>query len=292
MRRVSTLAAVALVLPLAACGGGSEEAPTQPEDTAVLLGQSTPGLTAKPFAPGVVTTDDLEISGTFAPGMQEFYFTRQSPGTQPTTYVVRYEDGAWQEPVPIDEDVGSFSPDGNTIFLGNEVRQRTDSGWSESKSLGPEFEDFPIMRLTVSDAGTYVFDVREEIGTLRYSRLVDGERQEPQPFNDDINSGRWTAHPFIAPDESYLIWDSEREGGYGETDLYISFRQEDGSWGPAINMGAEINSEYEDGGGTVTPDGKYFFFGRVNLSDEGISESEANIYWIDARLIEELRSQQ
>jgi len=38
---------------------------------------------------------------------------------------------------------------------------------------------------------------------------------------------------FIAADESYLILDSEREGDYGESNLFISFRQEDGSWGAA-----------------------------------------------------------
>ena len=56
--------------------------------------------------------------------------------------------------------------------------------------------------------------------------------------------GEWKAHPFIAPDESYLIWDDEREGGYGDNDLYISFRQQDGSWGAAINLGDKINTEF------------------------------------------------
>ena len=81
-------------------------------------------------------------------------------------------------------------------------------------------------------------------------------------FGEHINSGRFTAHPYIAPDESYLIWDSVRENGYGSADLYISFRHIDGSWGPAINMGKDINSELEDAYGSITPDGKYFFFSQ------------------------------
>lgn len=100
-----------------------------------------------------------------------------------------------------------------------------------------------------------------------------------------VNSGEWTAHPFIAPDESYLIWDSEREGGFGASDLYISFRQENGSWGPAINMGKEVNSSGWDAYATVTPDGKYMLFNR------GMNEDNTNvdIYWIDAKIIEQLR---
>ena len=100
-----------------------------------------------------------------------------------------------------------------------------------------------------------------------------------------VNAGEWTAHPFVAPDESYLIWDSEREGGFGKSDLYISFRQEDGSWGPAINMGASVNSEKWDAFASVTPDGKYILFNRGVDPDN----SNVDIYWIDANIIEMLR---
>jgi hypothetical protein len=94
-----------------------------------------------------------------------------------------------------------------------------------------------------------------------------------------------TAHPFIAPDESYLIWDSKREGGYGDTDLYISFRQKDGSWGPAINMGANVNSDKWDAYASVTPDGKYILFNRrIDNNTDNV-----DIYWVDARIIETLR---
>ena len=63
--------------------------------------------------------------------------------------------------------------------------------------------------------------------------MVPGNSRDPFRSDKrfDLIIMTWTAHPFIAPDESYLIWDSEREGGFGESDLYISFRQDDGSWG-------------------------------------------------------------
>ena len=247
------------------------------------LGEPSPGMTPKRFAPGLVSTDNLEIGGVFSPNMEEFYFIRQIPDEEVESKVIRYLDGEWQAAVPAD-DVGFISPSGERMYLGNEFRERTPSGWSEKKSLGPPFDAIPIMRLTSSASGTYVFDERDEIGTLRYSRIVDGLREAPKPFNEDINSGKWTAHPYIAVDESYLIWDSERSGGYGSTDLYISFRQEDGSWGPAINMGEDINSPYEDGGGRLSPDGKYFFFDRINLD-----ELVADIYWVEAEIIETLR---
>ncbi len=117
------------------------------------------------------------------------------------------------------------------------------------------------------------------------SQLINGKREEPKPLNKEINAGKWTAHPFIAPDESYLIWDSERDGGYGGTDLYISYRQKDGSWGPAINMGDKVNSDKADFYASVTPDGKYILFNRT------VSKKPLNIdiYWVDAQIIETLR---
>lgn len=254
------------------------------------LGQKPPGLTAEVFAPDIISTENhLEIEGVFSPDMKEFYFTRQVKGEVPKTHVIQYKNDSW-EVLSVAPRTGEvfISTDGNTMYLGNEYKERTDSGWSAQKSLGPLFEKIPIMRLTVSTTDTYVFDERDETGTLRYSRLLNGKREEPKTFNKEINKGKWIGHPFIAPDESYLIWDSEREGGYGASDLYISFRQKDGSWGPAINMGEDINTEYEDAYGSVTSDGKYFFFHTVHLNGESFAESHANIFWVDARVIENL----
>jgi len=75
----------------------------------------------------------------------------------------------------------------------------------------------------------------------------------------------------------------ERDGGYGGSDMYISFRQRDGSWGAAINFGDKINTDAEDGGGYVTPDGKYLFYCRR------CSPPDFEIMWVDAQIIETLR---
>ena len=141
------------------------------------------------------------------------------------------------------------------------------------------------MRLTASSKGTYVFD---EVGTdgdgvIRYSRLIDGKREEPRPLSKEINTGTWNAHPFIAPDESYIMWDGRRDSGYGDSDIYISFRQQDGSWGEAVNLGDNINTDAWEASPSVTPDGKYLFFHRQ------ISSDNLDIYWVDTQIIEDLR---
>ena len=280
---------IGLLLVCLATGCTSPSQTDSSDIKAPYLGQKPPSLKAELFAPGIVSTNELEIEGVFAPNMKEFYHVRQRDGEKPKIHVIRYENGAWQESVEEPRSGEVFiSTDGNTMYLGNKYKERTVTGWSEEKSLGPMFEQIPIMRLTASVAGTYVFDEREEIGTIRYSRLVDGKREKPKAFGKEINTGKWTGHPFIAPDESYLIWDSERDGGYGGVDLYISFRQEDGAWGPAVNMGKDINTELDDAYGSVTSDGKYLFFHTVKVG-ETASEWQANIFWVDAEVIENLR---
>ncbi|NOY73539.1 MAG: hypothetical protein GXP14_14425 [Gammaproteobacteria bacterium] len=247
------------------------------------IGQNPPSLTPEVFAPGIVSKEHQDWTGRFTPDMKEYYFTRNiKKSRKSTTFVLKSENNRWHKTVLGPRMGGSISPDGKTMHSGNKYRERTDNGWSELKSLGSPFEDIPIMVLTASTNGTYVFDEREEIGTIRYSRLIDGNREAPKAFDKKINSGKWTAHPFIAPDESYMIWDSEREGGYGDSDLYISFRQRDGSWGAAINLGDKINTEGPDTGGVVSPDGKYFFFNRK------ISSEDSDVYWVDAQILETL----
>jgi hypothetical protein len=253
------------------------------------LGQEPPGMVAEPFAPGIISRDGWELEGVFAPGMEEFYFTTiAGEDSRPTVIGFRQENEIWTKYLEFTrEGEVAFSPDGERMHMAEGFRDRIGDGWSERKSLGPMFdrEDWGIMRLSASAKGTYVFDDYKSKDVIRISTIESGERQPPRLMGPAINTGTFTAHPFIAPDESYLIWDSEREGGHGDSDLYISFRLSDGSWGPAINMGAGVNSEKWDAYASVTPDGKFMLFNRGVDPDN----NNVDIYWVDARIIETLR---
>ena len=172
------------------------------------------------------------------------------------------------------------------MHMAKGYKDRIGDGWSERKSLGPMFDrkDWGIMRLSASTKGTYVFDDYKSNDVIRISTLKDGKRQVPERMDPVVNTGKWTAHPFIAPDESYLIWDSEREGGNGGSDLYIRFRKKDGSWGPALNLGDKVNSDKNEFYASVTSDGKYILFNR-GIDDKG----NIDIYWVSAQIIETLR---
>lgn len=288
-KNIIKISALVLAVVLNACK--TENSNTQGSDVSPIentyLGQKPPGLTPQLFAPDIIQTAHREAEAAITPDLKEFYFRRRGGKYENNTLVViQYKDNQWVESVvPPRAGEPFISPDGKILHLGNKYRERIDTGWSEVKSLGPMFdrEDWGIMRLTASAKGTYVFDDYKSNDVIRISMIKDGIREEPKLLDKEINSGKWTAHPFIAPDESYLIWDSEKDSGYGNSDLYISFRQKDGSWGRAINLGDKINTEFSEAYGSMSPDGKYFFFHRGYGGDTG------DIFWVDAQVIERLK---
>lgn len=256
------------------------------------LGQEPPGTTAKPFAPNLITTSRFEVTGVFTPDLQEFYYIRGDMNNKNQEFVVfKNLDNQWHESV-ISKRVGTplFSPDGKTMHLGTRYMQRNGNNWSEIKHLDSPVKDVPIMRLSASSKGTYFFDEfkTDFTGDILYSRLINGKHETPKLLNNKINTGK-SFHPFVAPDESYLIFDSTREGGHGDSDLYISYRQPDDSWGEPINLGDKINSKNWEAVASVTPDGKYLFFNRRISRGKDDNLPNVDIYWVDAQFIEELR---
>ncbi len=79
--------------------------------------------------------------------------------------------------------------------------------------------------------------------------------------------------PLIAPDESFLVFPSDRPGGLGEADLYISHNI-NGQWQQPVAMGHGINTKRYEYCPYLTPDGKYFFF-----------SSEYQVKWISADVL-------
>ena len=275
-----------LLAPAVAYAHDETEQVAPPELVGPYLGQEPPGTTPEPFAPGIVTTEEWEYGGVFSPSMNEFYVFKDDEDEKTWQHVYRNQDGQWRESVLWPrQGTPTISPDGKTMYLGRRYKLRTEVGWSETRSLGEAFEDIRIMRLTASAEGTFYFDEAgsDGDGQIRYSRLVNGEREAPRLASDEINVGTWLAHPFIAPDESYLLFDGRREGGFGGSDIYVSFRQDDGSWGVAINLGNKINTASWDAAASVTPDGRYMFFHR------DVGEGNVDIFWVDAQVIEDAR---
>jgi hypothetical protein len=137
-----------------------------------------------------------------------------------------------------------------------------------------EVEDFLVKKGAYKD-GTIYFKI---ITDLYRVRNVDGKYTKREKL-DEINTEAFEIGPYIAPDESFIIFESDRPGGKGEIDLYICFRNPDDSWSEAINLGNTINTEDSERFPGISPDGKFFFYlGHTR-----------DIYWVDAKIIRALK---
>ena len=124
------------------------------------------------------------------------------------------------------------------------------------------------------------------------AELRDGRYATREKLGFGINSGSTDGMPFIAPDESYLIFTSFRPGSIGMSDLFVTFRRADGTWTAPKNMGPKVNTAAKEGYPYVTVDGRYFFFysNKVSvLNKHRVPDGPGNVYWIDAKIIQELK---
>lgn len=164
--------------------------------------------------------------------------------------------------------------------------QKTESGWEN-----PEFLIASGMRATSThDGSIYTTDIsdygkegKDQATIAKYFYSDSGYQRATDP-GGGVNTESREGHPFIAPDESCIIFDSRRPGGKGKSDLYICFRDDNGNWGRAFNFEL-LNTADSDWFPTVSPDGKYLFFTR-NITGKG------DIYWVDAKVIENLKPEE
>ncbi len=83
---------------------------------------------------------------------------------------------------------------------------------------------------------------------------------EPKNLGKNINSDYWDSAPSIAPDNQALYFSSNRPGGYGGIDIYVSYKNEKGFWEEAMNMGPTINTAGDEQAPFIHADNKTLYF--------------------------------
>ena len=146
----------------------------------------------------------------------------------------------------------------NGIPYGIYMSERTSKGWSEAKYVGDG------MYVTSSQNGD-VF-----VSGLRKVQFENEQFKSLDPLLDVDNKPIRGEHPCIAPDGSYILYDE-----FGRH-LYVRFKQASGNWSKPIDL-AKHGIEASAGIASISPDGKYLFFGN-----------NGSIYWVSTKLIEDL----
>jgi hypothetical protein len=261
-------------------------------------GEQKPGSKPLVFARGIISsTDASEMGCSMAPNGTEFYFVREHADENvdaPVIWVSREVDGEWAVPEMVsftgeNSDFSPFVTYDNEYMLfyrmapsgvvsdverGTWISERTAEGWAEPEFLVDRY------CVTTADFRLFYFGFEEgdvegrDIGCMT---LENSEFSTGVVLEGDANSPEWDAHPYISPDHTYLMFDSDRPGGFGGADMYISFLQEDSTWSEAENLGEEINA-VNGHMPSISPDGKYLFF-----------SAEGDIWWVSLEGIEKTR---
>jgi Tol biopolymer transport system component len=312
-----------------------------------LLDLAPPGASREVFAPGIVSTIAQESGLTVSPDGRDIVFSVGLPGIN-TILLVSRENDHWGEPrvAPFsgryDDWEPVFSPSGHRLYFVSTrpattpgglpddrnlwYVERTDAGWGEPVDVGPPVNapDLPEGYASVTRDGVLYFfrysDEAENLTEIYRSDCRDDRCSEPVEVGSAINTPFHDWDPFIAPDESYLIFSSPgRPDSLGRADLYISFQSPAGTWTDAVNMGPEVNGPGTEICPFVSADGKYLFFEAASQPRSSapasspppsrpadgapityemimematqLGESPMQSYWIDAGIIEQLRRQ-
>lgn len=292
-----------LIVTIAAGNLQEEKFPVLKGD---YLGQKPPGINPEIFAPGIVSTRRSEFNAAFSPDGKELYFSINIPNGPETMLFMRQENNQWSPPrspafISKQNDCDPFfSFDGSRLyFISTRPKpnnpsskdwdiwyvERKDSGWSEPINIGPPVNSaHDEYYVSLTNDGTIYFasDRKGGLGShdIYRCQYTNGRYDQPENLGRSINTKYLEHDPFIAPDESFIVFTSvSRPQGFGSGDLYISFRRKDKTWTDAKNLGQSFNTHGYDYCPMISPDGKYFFFTR-----------QGDIYWVSMTAIMELKS--
>ncbi|MEI6886134.1 MAG: T9SS type A sorting domain-containing protein [Bacteroidota bacterium] len=277
-------------------GVAAPEKPDSPAVSGPYFGQPAPGLTPVRFAASMMPAGAWGIS--FTPDGKECFVTQNTGGTN-TLYTSREIQNSWTvfSVAPFSGvymDMESFiTPDGQRVYFGSMrprsgcpggqlyqwYAEKTDSGWSQPKPMDPPLYTESMMFPSVSGNKSMYYTSFDNLGQwISVSRYENGHYLPPEKLSDSINYTWAPAHPFIAQDESYLVFDVLTDSANGARDMYISFRKPGGSWTKAVNMGTMFNNATYSMCPYVSSDRKYFFFYK-----------DLYIMWMDASYIDQIR---
>ncbi len=142
-------------------------------------------------------------------------------------YVTYFKDGAW-------------SVADNTFRINTDNHDAT-AGISS---------DGQILYVYKSSAGNKIFECT----------VNNGIYTDPEKLPGVINDGLITSSASLSFDRSTLFYTSNRDGGYGGKDIYYTKKDSKDRWTDAVNIGAAINTPFDEESVFISTDGKTLYF--------------------------------
>ncbi|MBI5218495.1 MAG: OmpA family protein [Bacteroidia bacterium] len=158
---------------------------------------------------------------------------------------------------------GNFYED---IYICNKEK---DGAWAKAQNISSNINtDAHEASCGLSVDGAELFVYRGD-GDIYSSKLIGNDWSAPQSLGSFVNSKYTEKGASMSANGNFLFFASDRPGGYGGFDIYMSKKLPNGQWGQAYNLGPNVNTEFDEIGPFFHPDASTLFFASEGHSTMG-----------------------
>ncbi len=158
---------------------------------------------------------------------------------------------------------GGIDPSINEPFEDIYISTKKNNKWTPALNMGSPINtnDHDANSGLSADGQKFLIYIGTNQGDLFESELKGEQWSRPEHMNKNINTPYHESSACYSPDGKAVYFVSDKpEGSYGDRDIYISYKDEKGRWGKAVNLGPTINTQYGEEGVFIHPDGKTMYF--------------------------------
>lgn len=155
-------------------------------------------------------------------------------------YISKVENGIYSKANPLGENI-------NTVYGNEEVIGLSANG------------DIMLLML----------DNKNSSGDLFLTNKMGESFEKPVKLDESINSKDYEISASISRDGNVIYFASNRKGGLGGTDIYVSRKLPIGGWGPPQNLGPDINTEFDEDFPNISADGRILYFSSKGHTSMG-----------------------
>jgi hypothetical protein len=153
------------------------------------------------------------------------------------------------------------------------ISKKVNGIWTDPQSIGTNINTRghdACIALSADGQKLFIFkSTKKDRGDIYMSTLTGTEWSKPVNLGKNINTNYWEGSVCLSADEKTLYFASERPGGFGGRDLYVTTRLPNGEWGKPVNLGPKINTPYNDDAPFLHADGKTLFFSSEGHNSMG-----------------------
>ncbi|MBN2861764.1 MAG: PD40 domain-containing protein [Bacteroidales bacterium] len=156
----------------------------------------------------------------------------------------------------------------NIILFSKKIRGKWQTPIDITSQLNAG-EDCSSCSLNHDGTKLFLYKTDNFDGNIYSSDYVNGSWTPIVKLNRNINTKYYESHASISSDNKRLYFTSNREGGTGGLDIYVSEKDASGDWGFPINLGTSVNTPYNEDNPFITADGSTLFFSSEGHNSMG-----------------------